>query len=210
MPSRSRDLTAIEIAVTVTLVLLFARFMIPVFGAASAGHEVEACHSNLRDLGIASRMYAADHGNMLYRMWHYVPPGTPNSLCTDGRHRLIHLQVLRPWLPEGSSLTCPASVPVDCCHPLERSYHPQTWLWRDERGQVCEAHMDQLGPPEQTMLWGEGEEYLSIHPHQLDRYANHSVHGGGSNVCFVDGHVAWVSKDDLLHLHYGGTGNTSF
>jgi len=204
MSLRSRGLTLIEVAVTLAVVALFTRMILPVIGQTARARYVETCRSNLRSLGIASRMYAADHDEMLYRMWDHVPPGTPDSLCHDNQHRVIHLQAVGPYMPVGSLVTCPASNSVACCHPMERSYHPQTGLWRDDEGEFCEAHLPSLGPPERTMLWGEGVTYLSIHPYDLAGHVNHSVHSGGSNVCFVDGHVARVPEGDLPDLHYGG------
>jgi prepilin-type processing-associated H-X9-DG protein len=178
--------------------------ILPAIAAMGKERHVEACHSNLRDLGIASRMYCADFDDMIFPDWEHVSPDMPASLCHDKKYRHIHLQFLEPYRSAGSSVICPASDPVDCCHPLERSYHPQTGLWRDENDEPCDKYLHQLGPPERTVLWGEGAMYLTIHPYELGPYVNHSVHSGGSNVCFADGHVAHVLKKDLLDLHYDG------
>lgn len=66
MTSARRGFTLIELLVLIAIVAVLAAILFPVFAAARERARIAACASSLRQLGMASRMYAGDHDEELY------------------------------------------------------------------------------------------------------------------------------------------------
>jgi len=63
---RRRGFTLIELLVVIAIIAVLAAILFPVFAAARERARITACGSNLRQLGMASRMYAQDNDEQLY------------------------------------------------------------------------------------------------------------------------------------------------
>jgi len=85
-----RGFTFIELVTVWAIICILAAILFPVFGKAREKARQTSCLNNLINVGVALRMYAADH-------WGQLPP-TDNDLTP----------LLTPrYLPEPASLTCP-------------------------------------------------------------------------------------------------------
>jgi len=62
-----RAFTLIELLVVIAIVAILAALLFPVFAAARERARITTCSSNLRQLGMASRMYAQDNDELLYQ-----------------------------------------------------------------------------------------------------------------------------------------------
>jgi prepilin-type N-terminal cleavage/methylation domain-containing protein/prepilin-type processing-associated H-X9-DG protein len=64
--------TLLELLVVMAIVSVLTAMLLPVLGRARARAEAVVCLSNLRQWGVATQLYAADHSDLL------PPEGTPN------------------------------------------------------------------------------------------------------------------------------------
>ena len=86
-----RGFTFIELVTVFAIIAILAAILFPVFAKAREKARQSSCMGNLLNVGVALRMYAADH-------WGFLPP-TDNDLTP----------VLNPrYLPEAAALTCPS------------------------------------------------------------------------------------------------------
>jgi prepilin-type N-terminal cleavage/methylation domain-containing protein len=65
-PAR-RGFSLIELLVVIAIIAVLAAMLFPVFAAARERARIGSCASNLRQLGMASRMYATDYDELLFR-----------------------------------------------------------------------------------------------------------------------------------------------
>jgi len=62
-----RGFTLVELLVVIAIAAILAAILFPVFAAARERARITTCASNLRQLGMASRMYAQDSDELLYQ-----------------------------------------------------------------------------------------------------------------------------------------------
>lgn len=105
-PSFSRGFTLIELVAVITIVAVLASLLLPVLNMAKAGARRTACVSNLKQINLAVRMYAADSQDKLA-----VPPGFHTSIEAWYRYKeLVKSYLGRTGGPSPSDklFACPA------------------------------------------------------------------------------------------------------
>ena len=178
-------------------------------GLKSMYQKVEAvqCTSNLRQIGTAIQLYAGDHD-------YFLP--TPGRLGgKTWARKLLDLE----YIPSGDAqlFSCPAL-------PAPRTYRINSG---DKSGSIWE-HADTAdgGPQDMSCIEQPGKtillsEYMNvamttdIDTNDTDAYSDNtmwsgnypstptdallSVHNGGSNYLFVDFHVEWIEREEMLN-----------
>jgi len=214
-----KGFTLIELLVVIAIIAILAAILFPVFSQAREKGKQATCQSNLKQIGLAIRMYAQDYDD-----------GMPFSRNTDST--MTWPDYIVPYV-QAKSLSkifvCPAGDPAKYMytggtggahqdvsynyayiHVCDFAYsgHPEYYPFR--RMNQCQS------PGTQAMvidasnnlymfgdIWGwgkpaDGSAWLSY-------YAD-TRHNGGINTLFVDGHVKWdgVAKDsdDYIHQTY--------
>jgi len=93
-----RAFTLIELLVVIAIVAILAALLFPVFAAARERTRIAACSANLRQLGLASRMYAQDNDELLYQ-----------SVTLFNPHRPL-VSAFQPYTKNQRIFYCPSAM----------------------------------------------------------------------------------------------------
>jgi prepilin-type N-terminal cleavage/methylation domain-containing protein/prepilin-type processing-associated H-X9-DG protein len=73
--SRTRAFTLIELLTVIAIIGILAAILIPVVGSVRESAKGSVCRSNLRQIGLAAHLYAADNND-------FLPPTRPGNIAT--------------------------------------------------------------------------------------------------------------------------------
>jgi len=191
--------TWIELAVVLSITLVLALILLPVFNRTHCGGNPADCQSNEKQMGLAFLQYCQDYDNKLPPLGPAVNPsplGRPAGWAG----------MLWPYLQSTRPFRCP-SVPRDPnpAHGSRIDYgyneviagRPKNALWR----------------PAHTVLLFEASAADGVLQHaatpESDRVAV-ARHYEGSNYLFADGHVKWLQSAKCPGTAPATDGNFTF
>ncbi|MGA3172763.1 MAG: prepilin-type N-terminal cleavage/methylation domain-containing protein [Chthoniobacteraceae bacterium] len=214
--SDARGFTMIELLVTVTLIAVLAVLTYQGTGQMRAIAQGAYCANSLRQLGMATSLYLADHH---YRMFPYeqsAPGGalwyfgyeTAGSLASSEGDRTVDVtrSPLYPYLMQvGGVEICP-SFPYNCLSIWEPKYNGASWGYgfnATEFPAFSNVDVTTIRDPSQILLFGDCAQVDTFqppgtptHPMLEEFYmfdptdkTTHFRHGGQANILFLDGHV---------------------
>lgn len=212
MNSRKRAFTLVEILVVIAIVSLLAALVLSVFSRARNSARTTTCASNLKQIGLAFRLYTEDYRG---RYPNFDIAG--NTDC--GWAEQIYPYVRATAIFSCSSFAygefrpgCPASEPTTNAefpfYNWDGSYNYN--FISGPGGRFSEARMRR---PSETILFCDGQgkrgsysklegggsiNGVPIDPRDFSELGNR--HNYGSNVAYADGHVKWRSYEDLLDV----------
>src|SRR5215216_6026680 len=103
-PNRSRrGFTLIELLVVIAIIAILAAILFPVFAQAREKARGAACLSNMKQIGLATMMYAQDHDDYLPYGYAYTWPGQKELYWWQ--------DLCRPYVKNEAVYTCPSASP---------------------------------------------------------------------------------------------------
>jgi prepilin-type N-terminal cleavage/methylation domain-containing protein/prepilin-type processing-associated H-X9-DG protein len=198
--------TLIELLVVIAIIAILAAILFPVFAQAREKARQSACLSNQKQVGVALSLYVQDYDETLpsartYGAWwtRADPKGWPPPFARDQ---------LMPYVKNEAVWNCPSIAldkPMYGANPKVGTYRDNqtTYFWNfycQERGRGSKSELlaarSLAGvpyPAEQPMWW------------DIPYWRTDSVHMGGVNAVFLDGHAHYARIDEPEGpKNYGG------
>lgn len=182
---RRAAFTLIELLIVIAILAVLAALLLPVLSSAKERSRQTFCASNLRQIAMASVMFADDFETLPWQAGDGLPV---KAVGGDGTnyYDLLLPYVLRPqlWL-------CPSTRDHPGSH---MSYHMNGFLITSSG-----LNPSAIQSPATTLLIGEGSrgarwDRAYLRPDQEGGYLYDKPqlqHRGGGNATFADGHVLW-------------------
>jgi len=190
---KRRLFTLIELLVVVAIIAILASMLLPALAAARDRALSANCQGNLRQVGLAFRMYADDFGNNYPA---YIVDDTTYHYAGYNWTAYIH-----PYLGDTGPLDCPASPDLaPAATPAGFNSYDGNYAWNYD-GLEGKRHRQVRKPSETYLVFDSGDQ--SVRPgdnnwaglmEELDldwdsRMEGPNRHGDRMNCVYVDGHV---------------------
>jgi prepilin-type N-terminal cleavage/methylation domain-containing protein/prepilin-type processing-associated H-X9-DG protein len=215
-----KGFTLIELLVVIAIIAILAAILFPVFAQAKEAAKKTTCLSNLKQISLATIMYAGDYDDTIYpfqyqasdgswlRMWFGQFDGSTNTW--DFNNGFVG-----PYMKNGQIVDCPsaAGLPKGPQY-LPVAYAVDFYLFLDLSTGWITTNFSQIDMPAETILMGDA---AMLDGNTLIRYNIlwvdmgpvhlHALHGGQvANVAWLDGHA----KSSKLWYHtLDGPGGTA-
>ncbi len=199
---RTRGFTLIELLVVIAIITILAALLFPVFARAREKARTASCASNLRQIGLATSLYAEDAGGV------YPPRFTVLGEIYWWDLADPYVRNINAWYCPSESLRGP-----DLRHYGLNCYDRTPDDGRFEVG-VSGLPLSEARAPSRTIAIADADpeddrERTPPYPTPWDLGGSQSGrwswpltslaedrHSGGFNACYLDGHVKWLPNAD--------------
>ncbi len=200
---RRKGFTLIELLVVIAIIAILAAILFPVFSRAREKARTASCQSNLKQIGLAVKMYSSDWDECFPAACsHGTPVGCPTlpDKCW--------LSDIYPYVKNYEIFCCPSERcgPTSCDNRGRRIPYVHAYGWNDRLNRIKESKI--VHPAQVIMATdacaGSWCGVICVRPGSWwdrlgYRFAYNRLgkfrHNEGNNVLFTDGHVKWESKN---------------
>jgi prepilin-type N-terminal cleavage/methylation domain-containing protein len=132
--SGRRGFTLIELLVVIAIIAILAAILFPIFSAARESARITKCKSNLRQIGMAIKLYVEDYDNKFPDF-----PWRPGASGGDQHYFGAAAKMLLPYTKDKSIFRCPSQprVPPEWYTSRTQGHYSQyiqTYTWTNEQG----------------------------------------------------------------------------
>ena len=191
---RAEGFTLIELLVVIAIIAILAAILFPVFARAREKAVQTSCLSNVKEVALATMMYAQDYdGRLPIGVYWYDAEGNLLYWVRDA---------LEPYIKNKQVIKCP-NWPE-----YQFSYVPNSHFgWIQSDGTVVYAApsfpLGRVTEPAATILLGECNNSRGIPTTAVTidpgaKLIKFERHNGGANESFCDGHAKWFSAATIL------------
>jgi len=209
MNSKRTGFTLIELLVVIAIIAILAAILFPVFAKARAKAHQATCLSNVKQLGLATLMYASDWDNRFPTLFDDIRDTWPTwehygwlgQLAPYvGGYEIMHCPMCKP----GVSYGVVAGGVVKSAGGFDQPWG-EYFSWDNASYWAVGANVDAVRCPsnvitvfENTQEPASGSIYcywMSAYfgQYQYDGTYKAPLHNEGQNFAFADGHAKWIS-----------------
>lgn len=223
-----RAFTLIELLVVVSIISVLAAILFPVFARARGNARRASCQSNLKQLGLAAIMYAQDHDERypfqaIGSTSEPVRPTPPGGhWSTSGIW--FWPQIIYPYHKSIPAMMCPSAVGPSS-NPRFGNYGSNRLIIKQSGG-TAPLLLAEINFPATTYMFMDASVYTmqpktaydpggdsskpsflpgagkvfssSVDYGDYQKDFDSGRHFGGVNMAFADGHVKWLSSEEVI------------
>jgi prepilin-type N-terminal cleavage/methylation domain-containing protein/prepilin-type processing-associated H-X9-DG protein len=187
--------TLIELLVVIAIIAILAAILFPVFAKAREKARQASCMSNLKQIALGELMYAQDYDERLSCECYHNPDTAPFLYQHCWR------QMVDPYIKNDQVQMCPSNSNngpsygyncKNCSNAKMASIQrpSETMMFIDDTGA---EHIKPFGP-DGTVPCGNG----CCGNIRDAVWLGAARHNDGSNMAYVDGHVKWMNKTNIV------------
>jgi len=202
-----RGFTLIELLVVIAIIAILAAILFPVFARAREKARQSSCLSNVKQLGLATMMYAQDYDGA-FPGYYMALPWTVDTSWAG---------VIRPYVNNKQVWKCPSDSDRGMWEWGTGASHSRLsygwnyrWISFDATppggGGAPTTDADIAYPAETMLFCDAGKCYVRGPGTTKSSYWPQPYHNGGSNFAFADGHAKWYKSDFNWYTGYAATG----
>ena len=201
---KRRGFTLIELLVVIAIIAILAAILFPVFARAREKARQASCQSNLKQMGLAARMYAQDYDEVNVQV-----ALAGNVVGGNGIWWMVSLQ---PYIKNIQVMNCPSygnggyCANSGGCEGTAPSPDPYRYFggygcnWGNGWAGPCGVADGSIGDSTGTFLAGDGQ-CVVLYPTWTSANQRHN---GGINMAYCDGHVKFLKDTNIPTTGIGG------